>query len=168
MAINGTPVIETQTGNPPQACNGTDPLPSNTALNTGDNLKFQINLCNDQGTASANGISLSDTLINLQMPTGGWNVQYCDGGSCGSVTPTVTGTAPNQTLSFSLSSIAKASIANLTFNAVLAPPSGNTSSTSRFQNSFVVNYTANSPVSGHTPLIPFYTGSNTPTIHEVP
>jgi hypothetical protein len=173
-AINGSAISFTP-------CNSqTDPLPSNTALlKNGDTVTFQINLCNDAlsgGGFTASNISLVDTLTNLQIPVGGWNAQYCNGASCVSVTPTLGGVAPNQTLTFDLSSASKnipaGEIRNLIFKAQVAAPSAATLY-GRFQNSAVISYntggappTANKTIS--TPFILLYNGSAIPTRGEMP
>ncbi len=181
VSVNGTAEAAS-------ACNSfTDPLPANTTLNIGDNLGFQINLCNDQGQATTTSITVTDTMVNLQMPSAGWQAKYTVGSV---VTPLtydgtvnsgsanhyyVSGTAPNQTLTFNLTktadNIAAGAIANLTFTAQLTVPSGTTATQSRFQNTFNISYNGGgggSNLSRSTPWLPFYTGNGNPSIIEVP
>jgi hypothetical protein len=155
------------------ACNSsTDALPSTTVLNAGDKLKFQINLCNEFGTGTANGIRVSDTMINLvTVPVTGWNANYCIGVICTAVTPTVAGTAPNQTLNFDLTNnlfnIPASGGSSLTFEALLKSP-GTTGSIARFQNCFNIGYNVSLQVNRCTPLLPFNIGTGVPIIKEVP
>jgi GBS Bsp-like repeat/Viral BACON domain len=167
VAVNDNPAAGASS-----PCNSTtNPLPSTTVLKAGDKLKFQINLCNDNGTGAATLITVTDTMINLVVPTTGWNAQYCNGGSCASVTPAVSGTAPNQTLTFNLTAppnnIAKGAIANITFEAILKAPNV-TGSTARFQNSFNITYNGGPQLGRGTPLLPFFIGNGPPTIIEIP
>jgi uncharacterized repeat protein (TIGR01451 family) len=175
-AVNGinTPV--------PNACNSTtDALPASTVLKLGDTVSFQINLCNTFGTIAASGITLTDSLTNLIVPTAGFAASYngsaltYDGAIAGTCTPAgvnhycASGTAPGQTLTFNLTSagdnIAATLSKPLTFNAKINVVG--TASISRFQNSYLVNYNSGT-FNYFTPYIPVYVGSSSPTIHEVP
>jgi hypothetical protein len=166
-------------------CNGTDPLPSGKILNLGDRLKFSINICNDQGQAPATAITVYDNMINLALPSGysdfhayynGSSLQYDGTSNSGSANHYyITGTAPNQTLVFNLTSngdnIPAGNINNLVFEASLAVPSGFNGQSARFQNNFYLSYSNPNPSTTNvkgTPLLPFYTGSSVPTINEIP
>jgi len=186
VSINGTAVSGAS------ACDGyTDPLPAGAAMNAGDNIGFQINLCNDNGTATTSNITVTDTMANLQMPSAGWSAIYTDGGSSpvtlhydganpgSSCTPSGTnhycayGTSPDQTLVFNLTSsqdnIAVGAIADITYTAQLAVSGTVTQSQSRFQNSFSVYSGGTTILTGvSTPWLTFGTGKSSPTINEVP
>jgi hypothetical protein len=183
-AINGVVVSSPA----PFACNGgTDSLPSTTSLKKGDKLTFKISLCNT-GNGAASSTKVTDTMVNLQMPTAGWNAKYdgvaltYDGVQASSYSPLADhyfayGTAPNQTLVFNLSAYADningPGTRYLTFDAQLAVPTGYTGATARFQNGFTITYNkstgvAATPVTGFTPLLIFYTGVGVPTIIEAP
>jgi len=177
VSVNGKAVAAS-------ACNAsTDPLPVGTSLNVGDNLGFQINLCNDYGQATTTGITVTDTMVNLQVPAAGWQARYngsvlsYDGACAATPNPAVnhycvSGAAPNQTLTFNLSgpadNIAPGVIANVTFTAQLTAPVGTTQTQSRFQNSFNINYNGGLNLPKSTPWLPFYTGKGSPSINEVP
>ena len=153
-------------------CTGTDAIPAGKTFTLGDTVKFSINLCNT-GSGSASSITITDSLINLKMPTSGWNAQYCTS-SCSAITPTVSGTSPNQTLTFTLpASIAAGGTPSLTFEATLAVPSGFSGAIARFQNSFNASYNNGAGVVNlfspkFTPLYQFYTGTGVPIIKEIP
>jgi hypothetical protein len=176
--INGSSVTE-PTGQPPQACNsGTDPLPAATVLQNGNILTFELNLCNT-GTASATSLSVVDTMNNLAMPAGGWAAQYCSGlGACNSITPTVSGSSPDQSLSFTIpGTIGYTGNGSpvwgyIVYQAQLAVPAGTSGVASRFNNQFSVKFTGGTlgpqTVTGSTPWIPFYLGGGGSTINEVP
>jgi hypothetical protein len=184
VSVNYVPVIGSDSL-PPHACNAsTDPLPAGTFLNVGDNLGFKINLCNDYGLVPITGITVTDTMSNLQIPSApGWNAKYngnpltYDGACAATPNPAVnhycvSGTAPNQILTFNLTAssdnILAGNIANLTFTAQLKVPSGTTQNQSRFQNSFSINYNSGLNLTKSTPWLPFYTGKGNPSIIEVP
>jgi hypothetical protein len=185
-SVNGTAV----NGN--SACNSsTDALPTTVSLKIGDNLGFRINLCNEQGEVAATGITVTDTMTNLQQVTGSpnWSAKYngstltYDGACAATPNPArdhycVSGTAPNQTLTFNLTAPADniaGKVGNvlggmgiLTFTAQLTVPSGTTATQSRFQNSFRAKYNGAQTVNRATPWLLFYTGKGVPVIIEVP
>jgi hypothetical protein len=182
IAINGNLVLNS--GNqPPQACNGsTDVLPTGTTLQAADVLTFEINLCNTGGK-SATTVSVSDVMVNLQMPTGAVNWSAYYNGSLLNYTGTsntntantyyVTGTAPNQTLHFNLTSdpsdsVLAGSVNTLTYKAQLVAPANTGSNVIRFSNSFTAYFSSTQTVNRSTPLLPFYRGKGSPTIIEVP
>ncbi len=161
----------------PSQCNGFAALPSGTNLNLGDTLSFRIDLCNDQGQATATKLSLTDSMLNLSVPNAGWNVKYNGtaliqvGSNPASGQYSLTGTAPNQTLSVNLSgySVAQGGKSFLTYDATLAVSGGSCSTSSRFQNSFSLSANSGSiVVTGNTPVLQFYCGGQYPTIDEVP
>ena len=166
VAINGAN-IGNGLGN---QCGSTDVLPPNTSLQLNHKLKFSINLCNT-GTATATIVSVTDTLLNLRQPPDGWNAQYCIAGSCSSITPTESGTAPNKTLTFSgLAAVPGNSIARITFEARVAIPAGFIGLSARFQNKFTVSYDdagSSASQSGSTPLLFFTVGPGPPTMDEL-
>ena len=99
-AINGTPVP----GSASHAGGNTSGLPNNTSLNLGDKLSFsRIDVCNS-GQTPATGIKVTDTMINLAAPSGGWVVKYYDSAHNGTPltqgsgpgTYSVSGNSPNQ------------------------------------------------------------------------
>lgn len=160
-AINGTNVSPA-----PSACNGhTDTLPTGTVLRLGDKLTFRVNLCTDQSSASSTGVSVADTLTNLQKPASGWNAYYCHGGTCTAWSPSLSGSI----LTFSgLGTIPPGQVGYyLIFDAQLSVPGGTNGSSSRFNNAFNISYGGGN-WSGQTPWLPFYIGSGVPTIIEVP
>ncbi|MFA6514638.1 MAG: PA14 domain-containing protein, partial [Patescibacteria group bacterium] len=173
VAINGTNI---GTGKGDQ-CSGTDALPVGTQLDLGDKVKFSINLCNS-GTEEATGITVTDHLTNLVMPTAGWNAKYDSGSgevSIASVgiTLSVSGTAPNQILTFTnvpnvpTPGPIPPAIRRITFEAQLSIPANFSATSARFQNSFSATYNAGT-VNKNTPLILFFTGQEVPIIIEVP
>lgn len=176
VAVNGNAAAGTS-----NACNSsTDALPSTTVLNAGDKLKFQINLCNDFGIGTASGIRVSDTMINLvTAPVTGWNANYngaaltYDGTTNSGLADHyfLSGTAPNQSLSFNLTSstdnINAGAGSTLTFEALLKSP-GTSGSIARFQNCFNIGYNSSLQVNRCTPLLPFFIGTGVPIIKEVP
>jgi hypothetical protein len=158
IAVNGTSYS-------PNQCNGFQPS-SNISLNLGDKVTFRIDLCNDKGTGAASGITITDSMINLGQIA---SVQYIsNSGVITPITPTLTGTSPNQIMTVNLgsASVPAGSIAAVTFTAVLATPSGFSGTGSRFYNSYNISY------NGTTDLgsvgLPFYTGQQVPTVKEVP
>jgi len=173
VAINGVN-IGTGLGN---QCSGTDTLPVGTQLNLGNKVKFSINLCNS-GTAPATGITVTDRMTNLIMPSGGWNAKYDSGtgeapiASAG-ITLAVSGTAPNQILTFTnVPNVPAAgdpppAIRRITFEAQLSIPVNFSATSARFQNSFTATYNAGT-INKNTPLILFFTGQGIPIIIEVP
>jgi len=170
ISKNGTAINYVNTGGPPQACNhSTDSVPTSTTFSLGNVLSFQINLCNNINTskATASNITVTDTLLNLQIPSSGWNAKY----NGVSITPTVTGSAPNQVLTFNLTAytIPKNTVSTITFDAQLFTAA--TGNSSRFENTFSISYNNGASQitqNGNTPLLPFYIGSSAPVIKEVP
>lgn len=170
--------------------NSTNVLPGGTSLKLGDTLTFNLNICNNNvnSTGPATNISVTDTMTNLKIPDAashplGWNVKYCPpSASCVSLTQgsgadkyTVSGTAPNQTISINLTnrSLVQATFGYISFDAQLAIPASFNGASARFQNIFSIGYnlspgTPAVPVSGFTPLLLFSTGLGTPIIIEVP
>ncbi|HVY67441.1 MAG TPA: hypothetical protein VHA30_00895, partial [Patescibacteria group bacterium] len=183
VAVNNASYVSNQ-------CGGTDPLPAGTNLNLGDVLSFQINLCNDSGKVAASQMILTDTMTNLQIPTGssnfgatyqGNNLTYV--GACSGTSAPASanqycsyGTVPNQSLVFNLSSsgdnIPAGMRGKLIYSAQLSVPTGFSGSSARFQNGFADIYNngsgSNSKVTGYTPLLPFFTSKGNPSIIEVP
>jgi hypothetical protein len=156
-------------------CNGTDPLPSGTQLNLGDKVKFSLNFCNS-GSAAATGLTITDKLTNLIMPTGGWNAKFNDGSGDVPIAASnisVTGTAPNQVITFkNVPDVPKPgavppAVRRITFEAVLSVPTNFSASSARFQNGYTAVYNEGT-VNRFTPLIQFYTGKGIPTIIEIP
>jgi len=179
VAINGVN-IGNGLGN---QCGVTDALPSGLTLALGDVLKFSVNLCNS-GVVDATAISLADTLLNLKEPAGGWNAKYDDGagedalgsGGASGISLSVSGSEPNQTLTFSgMPNVPAAApppgIRRITFEAQLTVSPGYKASTARMQNCFRVDYNYGGGMTfatACTPLLPFTTNLGTPTIIEVP
>jgi len=161
-------------------CGITDSLPAGTKLKLNDILKFSINLCNT-GNLQASTITLTDNLLNLKQPPGGWNAKYDSGSgevniaSVG-INLSVTGSPPNQRLTFTgIPNIpaggALPSIRRITFEGQLAIPTGYSAATGRMQNCFRADYNNGSGMtftSACTPILPFQTGPGIPTIIEVP
>ena len=178
ISFNGSPYSSNQ-------CGGTDALPANTSFKLGDKISFQINLCNS-GTGNATQITIKDTLTNLQIntSTNDWNICYNGGVACAGgtvITPgvgvnhyTISGSAPNQVLTINLSgtAVATSGISHLTFDTQIGILPSFTGATSRFQNSFEVDYndtpTTTAKVNIYTPLYIFSTGKGVPKVIEVP
>jgi hypothetical protein len=179
IAINGNTVLSS--GNqPPQSCNATtDILPVDNYLNIGDVLTFQISLCNT-GTDPATGITVNDVMVNLQQAGGNWNAKYngqaliYDGATNSGLVNHyhVTGTSPNQTLVFNLTSsaddVAVNSAGTLTYNAQLFAPQDTSGNIGRFSNQFTAYFNPSQSVARATPLLPFSLGKGIPTIREIP
>ena len=142
------------------------------SLRVGDVLTFRITLSNDLGEGEAYNISISDKLINLKVPAGGWQATY-NGAAIPGALISEAGTAPNQTLTFDLTNssynIPVGAQRLLVFKAEIAVPTGFNGATSRMQNSATINYQDGpSPVTKSTPLLLFNIGSGGPNIIEVP
>jgi uncharacterized repeat protein (TIGR01451 family) len=183
IALNGSQIL--YSGLPPQSCNAsTDVLPSSISLNSTDVLTFQINLCNTGGQ-SATSVSVSDTMTNMQQVPGSanWGALYngssltYDGSANSGLVDHyyVSGTAPNQTLTFKLSTpaspgndIPAGSASTLTITGQLIAPQNTGSNIVRFSNSFTANFSSTQTVVRSTPLLPFFRGKGSPTINEVP
>jgi hypothetical protein len=168
-AINGSAV----SGASSYVCQGqTNPLSSTSLPNNGDAITFAINVCNNSASSyvPATITTLVDSMTNLQQPSGGWNAQYCLANACSSVTPTVSGTAPNQTLTFTLNKTVpfgvNAAPGILTYNAVITPQSSG--AYGRFQNGAIINYGSGLSYPVNTPLILYYNGTQTPIRNETP
>lgn len=156
-------------------CNGTDSIPASVQLSLNDKIKFAINLCNS-GSAAATGMTVTDRLTNLAMPSTGWNAKYNDGTGDKPILASnisVTGSAPNQIITFkNIPNLPKPgavppAIRRITFEAKLSVPTNFSASSARFQNGFTATYKEGS-ISKYTPLIQFYTGKGIPTIIEIP
>lgn len=160
---------------PTSNCNGTDSIPASVQLSLNDKIKFAINLCNS-GSAAATGMTVTDRLTNLAMPSTGWNAKYNDGTGDKPILASnisVTGSAPNQIITFkNIPNLPKPgavppAIRRITFEAKLSVPTNFSASSARFQNGFTATYKEGS-ISKYTPLIQFYTGKGIPTIIEIP
>jgi len=167
-AINGVSLSPA-----PTACNNkTDALPNSTTLfQVGDLVTFKINICNNAptlGGLTASGVSVADTVTNLTAPAGGWTAQFCNGSSCSDITPTVSGSSPNETLSFNLNNasynIPPQEIRNIIITGKVAPPATSVLY-GRFQNVGRITYTGGTKLV-NTPLILFYNGTGVPTRNE--
>jgi hypothetical protein len=151
----------------------TNPLSSSVLLNPGDVLSFQINVCNNNGSSNATATvnTIVDTLSSLVIPSqGGWNAKYCQAGNCFTpVISSITGTAPNQVLTFTIGKDvpfgSTAAPGILTFDAQVFV-SGNTVY-GHVQNSAIINYNGSSNKIVNTPPVIFYNGSQLPTRQEV-
>lgn len=173
VAINGQQLYNNQpNGN---ICDATtDVLPKNTPLNYGDTVKFSLNLCNDTGHSPASNLTVTDNMTNLIAPKTGWNVQYNGTALTQGAGPnqySISGTAPNQTMTVNLSGqiLAAGAASNLTYEATLTVPAGTGGNIGFFQNSFKVNYNvgAVSPLF-NTPFLRFNLGkSSAPILQEV-
>lgn len=164
VGINGKK-IGTGLGN---QCGGTDALPASVSLKDGDLIKFSINICNT-GTLAASGITVTDTMVNLVLPTTGWNAKYDDGTgekplSNFGITTSYVG---NQLTFSNIPNVPVGTTRRITFNAQLSKPVGFTGQSARFQNGFSITSNALT-ASGNTPLLPFYTGTGDSSIIEVP
>jgi hypothetical protein len=133
-----------------------------------DKIRFRINICNNNNLskAAASSIVVSDTLTNLQQSGGSWNV----GSTWGVLTPVVSGTAPNQTLTFTVpNSLAKSTKGYIEFDAETS--SSSSANTARYQNCANIRY--NNSISNVstgdfcTPLYLFYQGGSVPGVIEV-
>ena len=143
------------------SCNGgTDSIAKTFA--SADEVSFKVNLCNT-GSSPASNIVITDELINLAVPSGGWNAEY-DGVA---IVPVESGTSPNQTLTFTLpGTVTAGSTKSLTFDAVVTPPAPITNTIYRFQNIARIS-TANGSWTSSTPLYLFYAGSRVPSKQEI-
>ena len=170
IAINGNNVAGANT----YLCQGqTNPLGSNL-INNGDVLEFAINACNNSASSNSTATvsTIVDNLTNLVIPTkspGDWSARYCQGSNCKSVTPSVSGSTPNQSLTFTINKDipwgTTAAPGVLIFYAQVAGASS-ASNYNRFQNNAIINYNSTSQVV-NTPLILFYSGNQSPTRTEV-
>lgn len=192
--LDSTKTIETINGAAMPAhnlCGGTNSLPAGTVFNQNDVVTFSVNLCNDQGFSAATGITVTDTLVNLQKPSGGWSPKYngsavAYSGTCASATavPAASGASGhycdfdsssaqmftfhlNFNLSAAGSNIPARATKSITMQGQVGVPDTYSGSYPRFQNSFIANY--NSGVArSQTPLLLFNIGSGKPTIIEIP
>jgi hypothetical protein len=145
-------------------------------------LTFQINLCNS-GTTTTTEITVIDQLINLQMPSAGW--QACLNSNCSYFTydgvnanpianhySIASGNAPNQQLKFNLGSheILTGGTSRLTFKADLPVIASASTSGSRWQTGIRVDFkkdlTTFDFIRFSTPLIRYVSGKNEPNIVE--
>jgi hypothetical protein len=168
--VNGTPIV--YSSGAPSPCNGqTQPLPSTINLRKDDILTFRINVCNDNGLASTTSIIITDRMINLSVPSGGWNIKYNGvvlSTAGGSFTNDLSNpTSPILTINLGSNQIAAGGSGYITFDAKLSIPAAFTAQSARFQNNFTIASNAPS-TDGSTPLLPFYTGKGNSTIIEVP
>ncbi len=171
----------------PPTCGSNTPLPASISPKTGDILTFAINICNDQGSATATQISVTDNLTNLQQPTGasGFSASYngtglsYDGVKSAGYSPAsghyaAIGSSPNQQLVFNLSSpaysVPPGAIRTLNLNAQL-PAIASAGSRAYFQNSSQINFNnsiTTSSVTPFTPLQHFSSTNQAPVIQEQP
>ena len=174
VAINDSP-------NPPYTtagdCTGTfnmSPAPS-TILKIGDVVTFKINVCNINGYATATNIVVTDNMSNLKLPTDskGWNFQLNGLSSVPGFSYVISGTAPNQVITFNLPDIPQGMASYITYRAQVAVDSSFTGTYARLSNSANISYinlpTATQPVQAQigTPLILFSAGTTVPSRQEV-
>jgi hypothetical protein len=147
------------------------------ALKLGDRLTKVITVDNSQGTKAASNLTIVDNMTNLKIPATGLNAVY-NGTSItqgsGSGHYTISGSEPNQTLTFNLTdpsfNVPAGSIRTLTLTVEISVPVGFTGNNSRLQNSAVISYD-NGVVPTQTistPLLVFSIGLGNPNIIEVP
>ncbi len=173
VKINGATI------NPaPTACNqDSTPLPSYIVPKLDDVLTFSVNICNTNGSTVLTGITVSDTLVNLIMPTSGWNMCFTRTyGDCSVGTPittvgsgsgkyTVSGNTLNINLTGSSFNIPAGQSAYIMLDAQLP----NNTSSRLFQNTASINYTGSAgALDVFTPFQQFLNGANAPIIRERP
>lgn len=168
IAQNGTPIANVQTCQNPPNVSGL----ANINFQVGDIITFAIDICNDQGTADAKGVTISDQWIYLQKPAAGYQATLSsNGGAPASFADTnftvTSGSFPNQTITISnIPNVTAGKISTLTFKGQLAVPNG-FNGTPRFQNVGNINFTGGGQNFG-TPILPFSIGGSVPIIKEVP
>ena len=153
--------------------NGSPYNPS-VLLKIGDKLVMVITVDNSQGAKAATNISIVDRLTNLKIPSTGLNAVY-DGTlitqGAGSGHYSLTGSEPNQTLTFDLTGsgfdVPTGSIRTLALELNIVVDVSFTGSNSRMQNSAAINYSGGTQ-NVSTPLTVFSVSSGSPDIHEVP
>jgi hypothetical protein len=181
--VNSTTLDPTATMN---TCSGNE-YPKNVSYKAGDELQFNINLCNDapaSGGKAATSIVIEDTLINLEPALGktanvtdpaSWKASINGGLSIGSIT-VVSGSVPNNLkLRFTITgSLPANNAATLKLSAKVAFPDNFSGTSSRFQNSASINYTKDNfgnpgtTVNKSTPLLLFVNGSGPSKIEAAP
>jgi len=126
------------------------------SIKVGDKLTFEVTLDNSAGEGVAANITITDNMINLVKPSTGWNADY----SNAAVTPSVSGTAPNQTLTFNLANsiynVPAGAIRILTFDAEVAIAASFNGSTSRLQNFASISYNNGSSQVNKSVTTPLY------------
>jgi uncharacterized repeat protein (TIGR01451 family) len=137
-----------------------------TTFNSGDIIKFQINICNS-GQANATAVSAVDTMTHLVNPQ---NFSYsgCGAGATESITVLNPDTTqvdfsfPSLTLGFS-----PPGVCTVTFEATAQAPGGSTSPAFRFQNKAVITGSPNLTKTVSTPLFLFGDSPKVPNRKEV-
>ncbi len=174
--VNSTVLDPTATMN---TCSGNE-YPKNVSYKAGDEISFNINLCNSAPTGgnAATSIIVEDTLINMEPALGktasvtdpaSWKASINSGLSIGPIT-VVSGSVPNNlklriTI---LGSLSANNAATLKLSAKVAFPDNFSGTSSRFQNSASIQYIKDSlgnpgsVVTKATPLL-LFVSSNGPT-----
>ncbi|MBL8030889.1 MAG: hypothetical protein JNK33_00995 [Candidatus Doudnabacteria bacterium] len=151
--------------------------PPNVVYNKGDLVSFAINLSNNSvtGGEDASNIQITDRLVNLKRPSGGWNMKLGNTSltevniaNCSTATTAfqslnnnqfgACGSEPNQVLYIKVATVAQGSLAVISMVGEVKEPSGYGQASSRFQNSASISYTKG--VSGTTGL----TSATTPLL----
>lgn len=134
-------------------------LPAGTILKTDDVLGFEVNVCNQQGQADANGVVITDSLTNLARPDTGWNAKLN-----GSPLTFVDSNPQKGQYSYNVSSsqleinigtVGKGKFSQVTYDAAVSPHSGYTDICPRCQNKAVINFQKDA--TGQTATVPLST-----------
>ena len=125
ISINGSPVITSPNYNGGAPCSSSMEVANNqSAFVAKDILTFRVNVCNTGNGDTPAGVVVEDQLTSLTQPSSGWNFRYTVGCTVSGSSPVITGSAPNQKLTFTLTSpIVKTSGAcGIIFNAQVTAP----------------------------------------------
>lgn len=164
-------------------CGAYNGSPTTINYYAGDVVTFEINMCNS-GSIPATNLRIVDTLSNMVRPTDvlSWNARYQDAinpSTWISITPTVSGTVPNQTLTFNFpagytlgTSTSGSLVRKLTFRAQLALPSPNLEFARFFNRANIYYQYTGSPgelmKTVTTPTIIFFVNKDVPNRNEIP
>lgn len=167
IAVNGQKNIIS--GHLPIPCsNVTDDVKVVKSFRQGDVVKFAVNICNT-GDRGANNLSFVDQLSNLTEPDDGWQATY----NGVAVTPQVSGSAPNQILTFNNLGNIPAPVAPetvdfrvISFQAKVTAPRPNAIGEFRFQNQGNILMDGDPAKHVQTPPYVFLAGPGIPRRNE--
>jgi hypothetical protein len=162
----------------PGSCNGYQAPPASEVFQIGDTVRFRINLCNSNTYASASGLQIVDSLINLSRANTNyaandpraWNMSASSGLSISSLQ--ANGSEPTQILTINLTGTVPQAPSSGTFGtryvefqAKVTPPANFTGNLGRFQNQAVINHNDGTSTN-RTGLIYFLKNNEAPEIIE--
>ncbi len=128
-------------------------LPQGAIFAVGDLLTFEIHVCNT-GEREANNVQVTDRLYNMGNPDTYDNLQspqfLSSVGSSGGACATESGKT-NNTINFSVNTLAAGSTCTIKFSARLVKPANPTGSVYRFQNTGVITASNHDSVPYYTP-----------------